>query len=86
MQKSFSDSYSAAGVDVTAGYESVVVILMAFSHLKSTAQTFRSANKNWHLKNKKKLDFFFHYSNACIFFCKSKIFGERLFFADCKRR
>lgn len=33
MQKSFSDSYAAAGVDVTAGYESVELIK---SHVKKT--------------------------------------------------
>ena len=33
MQKSFSDSYAAAGVDVTAGYESVELIK---SHVKRT--------------------------------------------------
>ncbi|MCR5207294.1 MAG: phosphoribosylformylglycinamidine cyclo-ligase [Eubacterium sp.] len=34
MQKSFSDSYAAAGVDVTAGYKSVELIK---SHVKKTA-------------------------------------------------
>ena len=33
MEKSFSDSYAAAGVDVTAGYESVELIK---SHVKRT--------------------------------------------------
>ena len=33
MQKSFSDSYAAAGVDVTAGYETVELIK---SHVKRT--------------------------------------------------
>ena len=33
MEKSFSDSYAAAGVDVTAGYKSVELIK---SHVKRT--------------------------------------------------
>ena len=33
MEKSFSESYAAAGVDVTAGYESVELIK---SHVKKT--------------------------------------------------
>ena len=46
MEKSFSESYKAAGVDVTAGYKSTELMKKAFPNNKFLTADIRGANNN----------------------------------------